>query len=94
MIYYESNYGFRLGLTREDAEAMCHPGRPCDAEVSAGSEVPYIAEQLAKLDHEDLRQELKQYGAWNAEELANHAQNLQRILWLAAWDIVEQEVNQ
>ena len=93
MLKYESNYGFSLGLTREDAEAMCHPG-PCDAEVSAGSEVPYIAEQLAKLDPEDLRQELEQYGAWDAEELANHAQNLQRILWIAAWDIVEREANQ
>ena len=72
---------------------MCHPG-PCDAEVSAGSEVPYISEQLAKLDPEDLRQELEQYGAWDAEELANHAQNLQRILWIAAWDIVEREANQ
>jgi hypothetical protein len=37
-----------------------------------------------------LSAELKEYGAWSAEELADHSQNIQRILWLAASDIREQ----
>jgi hypothetical protein len=52
--------------------------------------VPAIAEQLAKLDSGTLSAELKEYGAWDAEELADHDENLQRILWLAARDIHEQ----
>jgi hypothetical protein len=38
-----------------------------------------------------LSAELKEYGAWGAEELADHDQNLQRVLWLAAGDITEQD---
>jgi hypothetical protein len=38
-----------------------------------------------------LSAELKEYGAWDAEELADHEQNLQRILWLASGDITEQD---
>jgi hypothetical protein len=34
---------------------------------------------------------LKEYGAWDRQELADHDQNLQRILWLAACDITEQK---
>ena len=33
----------------------------------------------------------KEYGAWDDEERTDHDQNLQRILWLAAGDITEQE---
>ena len=49
-----------------------------------------IAEQLAKLDPKLLASELKERGAWDEAELADHDQNLQRILWIAACDIAEQ----
>ena len=77
-----------LQLRREDAEAMAHSGR-CDEDVEYAIAIPYIAEQLAKIDPETLRDELKEYGAWDEAELADHAQNLQRILWLLAWEIVD-----
>lgn len=50
-----------------------------------------IAVQLAALDPKALASELQEYGAWDETELADHEQNLQRILWLAAGDIIEQD---
>jgi hypothetical protein len=58
--------------------------------VRALSETPRIARQLAKITPEDARQELRGYGAWDDSELSDHAQNLQRILWLACGDITEE----
>ena len=48
-----------------------------------------IRAQLERIDPEALRKELRECGAWSDEELADHKQNLQRILWIAAGDIVE-----
>jgi hypothetical protein len=45
--------------------------------------------QLAKIDCGDLRRELREYGAWKKNKLANHNENLIRIVWLAACDIKE-----
>jgi hypothetical protein len=50
-----------------------------------------IRRQLERIDPEVLRKELREYGAWDDEDLADHAQNLQRILWIAAGDIVENQ---
>lgn len=75
-----------LELTMEQAEAMSHSGS-CDADVAANKEVPSIASQLAAIDPAMLRAELREYGAWGADELADHSANLDRILWLAAGDI-------
>lgn len=55
------------------------------------SRVPYIEEQLATIDPALLRDELREYGAWDDEQLADHEQNLQRLLWLACGDIVDGE---
>lgn len=75
-----------IEMTMEDARSASHPGQ-CDDDVRAVSEQPYIAAQLAKIKPEVLRRELEEYGAWDDEELADHDQNIQRIVWLAAGDI-------
>lgn len=80
-----------LKLTRAQAAACSHPG-PCDADVLALSQCPAVARQLRKLKPEDLAAELGEFGAWNATELQDHAQNLQRVLWIAAGDITEGNV--
>ena len=59
-----------------------------DAPVARAQERK-IRRQLEKINPEDLKRELREYGAWDDEELADHAQNLQRILWIAAGDITE-----
>jgi hypothetical protein len=46
--------------------------------------------QLQKLDRALVASELREYGAWDSDELADHAQNLQRLLWIACGDIAEQ----
>ncbi|MBF6571695.1 MAG: hypothetical protein IVW54_22880 [Candidatus Binataceae bacterium] len=75
-------------MTLEQARSASHQGR-CDDDVLALSREPEIAEQLAAFDPAILRAELKGHGAWDDAELSDHAQNLQRITWLAAGDIVD-----
>ena len=88
-IWWSSGCGrIELRLSKQEAASASHPGE-CDADVLALSKVPAIARQLAKLDAETLRAVLKEFGAWNAEELADHEQNLQRVLWCAACDVDE-----
>lgn len=79
---------FELKMTKAQAKGAFHQGR-CDEDVQALSEVPAIRRQLEKLDPDTLRAELREYGAWDDDELSDHKENLQRILWLAAGNIVD-----
>lgn len=79
---------FELQMTRAQAASASHSGR-CDAEVAALVKHPRIARQLRKLDPKVLADELREYGAWDELELANHADNLHRIVWIAAGNIAE-----
>lgn len=89
-LFWNSGCGrLELSLTLEQARAAHHQG-PCDDDVRALSSAPDVRAQLDALDADALRAELKGYGAWGAADLADHEQNLQRILWLAAADITEQ----
>jgi hypothetical protein len=45
---------------------------------------------LRKVDPELLREELDGFGCWSAEELQDHQANLERLLWIACGDIVEE----
>jgi len=91
LLWFTSSSGrIELQMTMEQAESASHSG-DCDEDVQELSKVPAIAEQLAKIDPALLAAELKEYGAWDDEERTDHDQNLQRILWLAAGDITEQE---
>jgi hypothetical protein len=78
-------------MTLAQAQTCFHPGQ-CDADVLALSREPKIARQLQKLDPKLVAECLKEYGAWDDEELADHQQNLQRLLWVAACDIAEENV--
>lgn len=87
LLWYTSSSGrIELQMTWEQAESVSHSGQ-CDSDVSELSRVPEIKAQLDKIDPAILAGELKEHGAWSADELADHAQNLQRILWLAGGDI-------
>ena len=88
-LWFTSSSGrIELQMTLEQAESMSHSGQ-CDADVNAGRECPSLAKQLAAIGPAVLRAELKEYGAWTAEELAEHDLNLNRILWLAANSVRE-----
>ena len=90
VLSFASSGRIELQMTLEQAESASHSG-DCDEDTQELSKVPAIAEQLGKIDAVTLSDDLKEYGAWDAEELADHAQNLQRILWLAACDIAERD---
>ena len=45
--------------------------------------------QYQRIGADKIRDELRKYGAWDATELADDTENMKRILWLAAGDILE-----
>jgi hypothetical protein len=70
------------------AEKCSHSG-DCHNDVIECLKLPYVRTQLGKIDRDKLRKELEECGAWDAEQLQNHNDNLERILWIASGDIVE-----
>ena len=80
---------FEIKMTLAQAEGASHQGQ-CDDDVAALLAEPSIKRQLAKIPSASIAAELKGYGAWDDEELADVAANQARIVWLAAGDIVEE----
>ena len=90
--YWSSSSGrIVIELEHSDACEGSHSGA-CDDDIAYLRTVPYIKEQLNKLQPDDLRCELRGFGAWDSDELADHDANLSRILWLACADIKEGNV--
>jgi hypothetical protein len=90
-MWWSSSSGqIELQMTLEQAKSVSHSGQ-CYADVKALQQVPAIKRQLSEIDAEVLRAELREYGAWGAEELANHEDNLERVLWIAGCDISEEQ---
>lgn len=52
---------------------------------------PYIAEQLARIDRQLLREELEAYYRGSVESLPNPEENLLIVLWLAGLYIIEHD---
>jgi hypothetical protein len=93
-VNWSASHGYiELAIDLDDAATGYHMG-PCDDDIDALRRVPYIAEQLSALSADVVTDVLREYGAWTAEELADHDVNLSRLLWLACGDIVDNEVNQ
>ena len=79
---------FEIKMAMRQAESASHSGS-CDDDVAALVRVPAIRRQLDKIGPDKLAAELKEYGAWDADELSDNAANRERIVWIAAGDIVE-----
>ena len=88
MYWTESLGRIELKITKKQALSCSHPGQ-CDDDVAALRFVPAIRRQLDKLNPDLVADCLKEYGAWNIEELSNHDANLNRLLWVACCDISE-----
>lgn len=88
MYWYDGSGRIELSITLDQAQGASHQGQ-CDEDVQALSEDTDISSQLEQIEPSTLRATLKEYGAWDADELADHEVNLQRILWLACCDIRE-----
>lgn len=90
LLWFTSSCGrIELQMTLDQAQRAFHQGE-CDRDVRELASDPAIAIQLAEIDPSNLAKELKDYGAWDEAELADHERNLQRILWLAAGEIVDE----
>lgn len=81
-----------LVMTLGQALGASHQGQ-CDADVAALVAHPAIAAQLSAVAPDHIRTDLTGYGAWEADELADDAQNLRRWVWLAACDIRENQAD-
>lgn len=90
MHWYANSGLFSLQITKAEAEAAqgAHRG-DCVESIKLLSEKPRIRRQLVKLSPSAVRAELAEHGAWDGDELSNHAENLQRLLWIACEDIRE-----
>lgn len=87
--WYQTGSGkIELAISLEDARSGSHQGK-WDPDIAELRKVPYIAEQLAALTPATVADELDEYGCWDETELADHDQNLNRLLWLACGDIKE-----
>lgn len=80
---------FEISMTMEQAESCSHPG-DCMADVKRMMHDPEIKRQVNHISPDAIRKELKEYGAWDEEELKDEEANKQRILWIAAGNIVEE----
>jgi len=89
MWYTTSSGRIELNITKKQAAICSHRGE-CESDVKlVMNTYPAIKKQLDKIDPKVLADELSEYGAWDADELANHEQNKVRLLWIASGDILE-----
>ena len=76
--YWTDGSGYlEIKMSQEQIDSICQSGSN-DAAVAAADK--------PTLDPNIMRKVLREYGAWDAEELANDADNLSRVFWIAAWD--------
>lgn len=80
---------FEIKMTLEQAKSVAHQGR-CDEDVTELLKDKKFRRQFNKIDSESIAAELKEYGAWNEEELKDIEANLERITWIAGCNIVEE----
>lgn len=82
------NYIEPIELKYRDALEGSHTG-DCTKDIQYLMTVDYIKKQLDKIQEKQLIIELEEYGAWDMDELLDHSQNLEHILWIACGHIRE-----
>ena len=84
---YHFDHGTIITMTRKIAKACSHQGA-CDDDVEWA--VDNRKARVTGGDAETIRRDLKECGAWSTAELADDAQNLRRIVWIAAGNILDE----
>lgn len=93
-LYWASFNRFEMRLPGQCVIDCAHSGQ-CDSDVAAW--VERIKAQVEsdnfpnKPTPDKMRAELKEYGAWDEEELADDNQNWHRLVWCAANNIAEDD---
>jgi hypothetical protein len=77
-----------LNLSAEHAARGYHSGQ-CDLDIMALRILPEISRQLSALDRGLVYECLKEYGAWDYNDLSDHEANLDRLLWIACGDLID-----
>jgi hypothetical protein len=91
MEYWTDSSGrLELQLSSDQAARGYHSGA-CDLDIKELQQDSGISGQLAAFNPDIVRDCLKEYGAWDSAELSNHADNLERLLWIACGDLVDQQ---
>lgn len=80
---------FAIEMTLTQAKSASHQG-DCGDDAENLLRCPQISEQLRSIGPWAIRDELAEYGAWDASDLADDNANLVRIVWIAAGNIVEE----
>lgn len=89
MIWASTSSGrIEIGFTKGQLDDLPMSGN-VDAYVHRLSLETSLKKQLDAIDPEVLKDELAEYGAWDDEELEDHEENLQKILWLLGSDANE-----
>lgn len=93
LTYWASFNRFSLRLTGEAVCDIAQSGANDDAVAYWVDRVEYCKNLLGQdqATPDAIRAELKEYGAWDADELADDEANRRRIVWCAAWNIAEDE---
>jgi len=87
--YWASSCGrIELNLSLEHAARGYHSGS-CDQDIAALMQLPEISGQLSALNPRLVADILQEYGGWEPAQLANHVDNLERLLWIACGDLVD-----
>ena len=80
---------FSLDLPVEAIADCSHPG-DCDDDVAHW----HSSVDFSHITDSDLAAELREYGAWNDDQLQDRDDNEQRLLWIAAGNLQEELVAQ
>jgi len=78
---------FEIEMSMDQALSVSVPGQDAENAVNEVLRDPKIIAQLDAIGFASIRDELREYGAWDDDELADDADNQQRIIWIAGGDI-------
>lgn len=86
---WSSSYGpVKLEMTLEQANSVSHSG---DCLQDVRDLISNLDNQLNKIDPKALVKVLKEYGTWDSDQLSNHSNNIERLVWIAGNDIRDKE---
>ena len=79
-----------LPLTGKQIKSICTTGNN-DVAVDAVCNDTMVKEWLNRFSEENIKSALEEYGNWTEEELSDQKANINRLVWVLAWDIFDSE---
>jgi hypothetical protein len=95
--WYTSGSGkIEFQMTMDQAESVGQPGQDAEEDVRQLMRDPDMKEVIEYLQDnmDSVKEELKEQGAWNDEELQDEDMNIVRIIWIAGNDIKDRAFEQ